>query len=554
MLRITSFDDVPALAEYRDIVAGDEIASCTEQHQLMDYLARTFRDEAVFFDVEQFDKYMTYQRYFPFELFPWERFVFALHNCAYDETGAPRWADLLLYMGRGGGKNGYISFEDFCLLTPTNGIHEYDIDICANSEDQAETSFKEVYSVVSNPEFSKQMRHNFRWTKTEITNRITNSTLRFRTSNPKTKDGGRQGKVDFDEIHAYENWAALNVFTTGLGKKPEPRTTYATTDGDVRDGPLDQLKERAKSILNGSMRDNGLLPFVCRLDDEKEVHDERMWPKANPSLPYKPELMRRIRTEYQNYVLEPVKNASFMTKRMNMPQGDADTEVTSWKNILKTNRPLPDLRGRACVCGIDYTKTTDFMSAVLLFRDGDTYYAMHHSWFCANSRDRGRIKLPLDEMEARGLLTIVHDVEVQPHYVTDWIDARRREGYQIEKVAADSFRYALLRRSLAQIGFDANDRTVKMVRPSDIMFVQNKLGSIFARGDIIWGDDPMMRWYTNNTKLVTAPNNNFKYEKIEGKSRKTDGFMALVHAFTVEDAIPEQSPEDFTVLPALVFA
>ena len=192
------------------------------------------------------------------------------------------------------------------------------------------------------------------------------------------------------------------------------------------------------------------------------------------------------------------------------------------------------------------------MSAVLLFRDGDTYYAIHHSWFCSQSRDKGRIKLPLDEMEARGLLTIVNDVEIDPKLVTDWIMEQRRMGYNIVKVAADSFRYSLLRRSLAAIGYDAADKTVKMVRPSDAMFVQTKIGSVFAHGGIAWGDDPMMRWYTNNTKLVPAANNNFKYEKIEGKSRKTDGFMALVHAFTVEDAIPEHQTVEFW--QPLVFA
>lgn len=551
MKRIASFSDCPELAEYVAIVEGDEIPTCKEQRLLVEYLRRTFETEEIFYDPGQLEKYLSYQKYFPFDLFQWERFAFVLHNCCFTADNLPRWPDLLLYMGRGAGKNGYLSFEDFCLLTPTNGIREYHIDICANSEEQAKTSFDEVYSVVDNPAFSKQMRHNFYWTKTEIKNRQTGSILRFRTSNPKTKDGGRQGKVDFDELHAYENWAALNVFTTGLGKKPHPRTTYATTDGDVRDGPLDQLKERAKGILNGDLEDNGLLPLVFKLDDEKEVHDERMWPKANPSLPYKPELMQRIRTEYQNYVLEPVKNASFMTKRMNMPQGSADTEVTSWENILRTNRELPDLTGKTCVCGIDYTKTTDFMSAVLLFRVDETYYAIHHSWFCAQSRDRGRIKIPLEEMQARGILTIVDDVEVAPELVTEWIREQRRR-YNIVKVAADSYRYSLLRRALSAIGYDAADKSVKMVRPSDIMFVQTKIGSLFAHGGIVWGDDPLMRWYTNNTKLVPAANNNFKYEKIEGKSRKTDGFMALVHAFTVEDAIPEQQTVAF--LPPLVFA
>lgn len=551
MKRITSFDDCSHLSDYAHIVESGEVRACKEQHQLMAYLRRILATEELFYDPAQVDKYMSYQKYFPFDLYPWERFVFMLHNCTFKADGTPRWQDLLILLGRGAGKNGYLSFEDFCLLTETNGIKNYHIDICANSEEQARTSFDEVHDVLENPQHRKVLAHNFEWNQTVIRNKKTRSELKYRTNNAKSKDGLRSGKVDFDEIHAYENWDNLNVFTTGLGKKAHPRITYATTDGDVRDAPLDQLKERSKKILGGELEDNGLLPFICKLDEESEVHDEGNWVKANPSLPYKPELMQRIRTEYQNYVLEPVRNSAFMTKRMNIPQGSADTEVTTWENILKTNRPLPDLRGMTCVCGIDYTKTTDFMSAVLLFRDEGTYYAIHHSWFCAQSRDMGRIKLPLEEMERRGLLTIVNDVEVSPELVTDWIREQRRL-YNITMVAADSYRYALLKRALSAIGYDAESKTVKMVRPSDIMFVQNKIGSTFAHGGIIWGDDPMMRWYTNNTKLVPAPNSNFKYDKIEGKSRKTDGFMALVHAFTVEDAIPERQKVEFW--QPLVFA
>lgn len=556
-MRITSFSDIPEIDEYATLVTRGEIEACEEQHQLMVYLARIFASEELHADPDQIAKYMSYQRYFPFDLYPWERFVFALHNCVFRADGSPRWQDLLLYMGRGGGKNGYISFEDFCLTTPTNGIRNYHIDICANSEEQARTSFDEIYDILespTDPRDAKALRHNFYWNKTVIRNRLTGSEIKYRTNNAKSKDGLRSGKVDFDEIHAYENWDNLNVFTTGLGKKPCPRITYATTDGDFRDGPLDQLKDRALKILSGELDDNGLLPFVCRLDDDEEVHDESKWEKANPSLRYKPELVQRIRTEYQNYLLDPVKNAAFMTKRMNRPQGNADVQVTSWENVLKTNRPLPDLTGWPCVVGIDFSKTTDFMSAVLLFRDSEerpTYYAIHHSWFCTRSKDRGRIKIPLDEMERRGLLTMVDDVEIDPSLVCEWI-GDMRQTYDVRKVAADSYRYALLKRELAKIGFDANDKTVKMVRPSDVMYAQGKIDSAFAHGGIVWGDDPLMRWYVNNTKLVRAPNNNFKYEKIEPSSRKTDGFMAFVHAFTLEEEIPEHvTPR---ILPTLVFA
>lgn len=528
--------------EYIELVKSGEVEACIEQHLLVAFVEKRFEEEELTVDHEQLETYLSYQKYFPFDLFPWEKFCFALHNCVYDKEGQLRFPDLMIYVGRGAGKNGYLAFEDFCLTTPTNGVRKYHIDICANSEEQAKTTFQDIKDVLENNR--AKMKKHFRWTETYIRNLKTGSEIKFRTNNPKSKDGLRSGKVDFDEIHEFENWDNINVFTTGLGKKPHPRMTYITTDGNVREGVLDAMKERALRILNGEEEDNGLLPFLCRLDNEQEVHDPNKWVKANPSLPYMPNLKREIQRKYATYKTDPIRNSGFMIKRMNRPQGNADLEVTSWENILKTNREIPDLEGKECVLGIDYTKTTDFMSAVLLFKDNGSYYGIHHSWFCSQSRDRSRIKIPLEEMEQRGLLTIVEDVEVHPYLIADWIVAMRQK-YSIRKVAMDSYRFALLKRELAAIGFDDSYGDIKMVRPSDIMFAQNKISSAFTNGSIIWGDDPLMRWYTNNAKLEPAPNNNFKYGKIEPKSRKTDGFMAFVHAMTIEEELPEETEAVF---------
>lgn len=527
------------IQEYIDLVETGAIRTCTEQKQLVEFIKRVFATEKINIDCIKLEKYMSYQKYFPFNLFPWQKFVFALHCCCFKSDGTPRFSDLFVLMGRGGGKNGYLSFEDFCLITETHGVAYYDIDICANSEEQAKTSFDEIYNILENPKWSKLFKKNFRWTKTEIQNLKTRSKIKYRTNNPKGKDGLRSGKVDFDEPHAYENWENINVFTTGLGKKPHPRRTYVSTNGDVREGPLDQLIDKSHKILNGEIPDNGFLPFICNLNNDEDVHDEGNWEQANPSLPYLPTLREQMKREYADYLLDPIINNAFMTKRMNRPQGNKDTEVATWDNIMKTNSEVPDLARKTCVCGIDFSKTTDFVSVFLLFKQGDTFYGKHHSWFCSNSNDKHRIKIPLHQMVERGLLTIVNDVEVNPTLIAEWINEQRMI-YNIEKIAIDSYRYTLLSRALREIaGFDANDGTIKLVRPSDIMFVQPQINSMFLSNRIIWGDDPLMRWFTNNTKLEAAPNGNFKYGKIEPKSRKTDGFMAFVAAVTVADELPE---------------
>ena len=542
------------IKEYLDIIDNEVFPMCKEQKLLSKFIKNIFDNEKLIIDEEKVEKYFSYQKYFPFNLFPWEKFLFVLHNCVFKENGLPRFADLFILVGRGSGKNAYLAYEDFCLITPTHGIKNYDIDISANSEDQAKTTFNDIYNILEDPKYTKKMKRNFYWNKEEIINLKTKSKIKFRTNNPKGKDGLRSGKVDFDEIHAYQNWANINVFTTGLGKKDNPRRTYITTNGDVRDGPLDNLLEKAIMILKGEVEDNGFLPFICKLDEEKEVDNPDNWAKANPSLPYRPSLMEQMKKEYADYKINPYVNNAFMTKRMNIPKGSKDIEVTSWENILSTNKDIPNLEGASCTIGIDYTKVNDMMSVGLLFLKGGIYYWVSHSWFCTNSRDKDRIKAPLEEWSEQGLLTIVNDIEINPDMATEWIQEQLIK-YNFVKLGVDNFRLALLSKSMKNIGIDAtNKEQVKIIRPSDIMKIVPVIDSLFNNHQIVWGDNPLMRWFTNNTKLTDKNLGNYVYDKIEPKSRKTDGFMAFVHAMiAAQDTLEDEDNNELFFMPPIIF-
>ena len=371
--------------------------------------------------------------------------------------------------------------------------------------------------------------------------------FRSRTNNPKGKDGLKSGKVDFDEPHAYENWKNIDVFTTGLGKKAHPRKTYISTNGEVRDGPLDNLLEKSELILKGEIKDNGFLPFICKLDNENEVHDPSNWVKANPSLPYFPSLYEEMLKEYDDYKLNPIANSSFMTKRMNIPKTSNEFAVAKIEDIKMTNKVVPDLTGKNCVAAIDLMKKNDFLSACLLFKENSIYYVITHTWVCKQSADLFRIKAPLSQWEDMGLLTFVDDVEINPKVATDWL-LEMSSKYRIQKLAVDDYRFALIREALERSGF----MNVKMVRPGDIMRVAPVIDSAFTSHKIIWGDNPLMRWATNNTKMVPTVNGNFKYEKIEAKSRKNDPFMALVHAFTLEEEYLLNN-SDLVFMDAIIF-
>ena len=172
-------------------------------------------------------------------------------------------------------------------------------------------------------------------------------------------------------------------------------------------------------------------------------------------------------------------------------------------------------------------RVDDFASVNLHFRKGDMRYLINHSWLCLQSKDLHRLTIPYREWAAQGLITLVDDVEIHPDLLCEWI-LRQGQKYSISRLAMDNYRYALFTNSLKNIGFDANDKNVKLVRPSDIMKVQPVINSMFVNHYLIVGDNPVVRWAINNTKLLRNTSGSFYYGKIEEKSRKTDPFMAGV--------------------------
>ncbi len=527
---------IPArIRVYMDLVRSGTQAVCRDQVQLMELVERAFAREDLRYDDNQAERYLRLQKHFPYRLLPWEVFVFLLHNCVYRANGQLRWPRLAIVVGRGAGKNGYLAFEDFCLLTPVNGIRNYDIDIFATSEAQARVTFDDIWDILEGN--AAYFARYFSWTKEEIRNIATNSRLTFNTSSAKTKDGARPGKVDFDEYHAYETNRLVDVAVTGLGKKPLPRRTIISTMGDVRGGQMDKLIERAEQVLAGELDDGGWLYFICRLDSDEEIDRQEAWGKANPSLydPARPELLTEILEEYQEYREDPPGHAAFATKRMNRPRSDLINGVTSWENILAASVPIPPLesfRGRMAVGAVDYASTQDFVTAGILVPVGGMLYWYQHTWVCMQSPTLSYIKFPLQEAQQRGECTLVDAVEIPPDLPVGWL-AERRGLAELVLTGIDHFRFTMFSKTFGDYGFDPDRKTgnLKLTYTPEQSMIAPLLSSAFVNHRIAWGDCMIMRWFTNNATRIIDKRGNISFGKIEPKSRKTDGFMALVMAF-----------------------
>jgi len=516
----------------KNVVGNDIIAA-------MDYIEDKLDDPDVLIDADKIDKAVELmERYFEIKLFDWELFVTALIHCFYKSDDTVVFSTIIILMGRGNGKNGFISPIAWYLTTHYHGVAGYNIDIVANAQDQAKTSFDDIYEMLERT-WAKSKRFFYK-TKEIIVNLNTKSYIKFNTSNAKTKDSKRTGCLIFDEVHGYESYDNIKVFTSGFGKRKHSRAFYITTQGNVREGVLDDMLAIAGDILNGTIKDLRWLPLLYRIDSEEEAKNPEMWHKANPSLKYLPSLKLEMEQHFIEMKYQPAKEEEFFTKRMNWPKGNRELQVTDWENIMATNKPLPDLTGWECTVGIDYVKLRDWAAVNFHFRKGDQRYDFGKYWICTQNPELERVKAPWREWPN---CEAVDQVEIPPETITEYI-LQMGQQYQIKKIAVDNFRYALLKQALENIGFDPTQRkNLYLVRPSDIMRVQPVIDSCFNKQLFTWGDNPALRWATNNTKLVRSgkkegtDTGNYYYAKIEGKSRKTDPFMALVHSMVIEDAL-----------------
>ncbi|MBM0064774.1 terminase TerL endonuclease subunit [Alkalicoccobacillus gibsonii] len=542
--------------EYINLYRTGKVKFNKERIMLIEYLERDVlsRDD-LYFNDEMIENCIKFGEKWYFPLQPFQKFLIAFVFLHYKNNNRNFYRKFLWMLGRGGGKNGLLSVLIHFLISELHGIPNYHVSIIANSEEQAKTSPDEVHNTIKNNEV---LQNAFKTTLTQTISKKTNSYIKYRTSNGDTKDGLRDGMVGFDEVHRYETNKDVRVHISGLGKKPNPREFYIGTDGYVREGFLDSLKDKAMKVLKGKARANAIFPFMCKLNEETEMDEPENWELANPmlSLPlseYAQGLYDTIYEEYEDLEDDPSNRQEFLTKRMNLPVVDLEVSVANEEEIMATNRELPNLKGREAIGAIDFASIRDMASVGMLFRDAETYYFITHAFirketadkyygYSRKSNDVNKEKFaPIKEWEEQGLLTVIDEPSINPQHIVDWFTEKSKE-YSIKKIVGDNFRLESIKRPLEDVGFE-----VEVIRRSSSAgsLLDTRLSIGFAHKNFVWGDNPLLRWCTRNVKVRTKSDGNRVYEKKDPFRRKTDSFHCFIHALWRADDLAGVSSDWF---------
>lgn len=534
-----NFMNYPAIKNYIDVIENGQPAS-EEMLLLINYLKeRVFVRDDIYLDVTMTNASLAVPaKYFPYGLYDWEAFQMPfIFGFRFEEDNTLVFDEFFDYLARGAGKNGFMSWVIFFMLSKAHNIPNYDIVVSASSERQAKRSFTDIYEVLSN---NSALSKAFKFTKELIENKGTKSTFQFLSSNGKTADGLRLGALYLDEIHAIAEYAMLNVLKSGLGKIPDARAFITTTDGYTRGKVLDDYKDRSKRILNGELgidfpfddlRHIRMFPFMCKVDSLEEATSEAMWIKANPSIKYNRFLLNQYRKEVVQIDSNAELNIEFHCKRVNVPKEDSRFSLATYDELQKTKlRPFEyyfNEYGQNEVVGVvDFSTSRDLTSVGLLgyYEPMDEYYYTQESFITNIQKTQGSINPEIIAAgERENKLHTVYNEIIEAQNVVDYF-VQQANTYYIKVVFIDQYKASILRPALELAGF-----TVELINSNMLSetLVSPILDKIFTQNLLFVGEDSLFRWAVGNI-FKNVVSKGVKFDKIEPKTRKTDPCSALI--------------------------
>ena len=127
------------------------------------------------------------------------------------------------------------------------------------------------------------------------------------------------------------------------------------------------------------------------------------------------------------------------------------------------------------------------------------------------------------------------DDVIDINYIVNWF-LQVQQKYNLTKVISDNFRTDIVRRAFEEAGIPLE--VIK--NPKAIHgLLMPRVDTMFAKGQLTFGDNPLMRWFTNNVAVRMDAQGNRILTKKDEIRRKTDGFHAFMHALYRADELLE---------------
>lgn len=468
------------------------------------------------------------------ELFQKAKFQ-AIYGFIHRETGMRKCREFITVEGRKNGKSLEMSAIGLYMLIGDGegGAEVYSV---ASKKDQARIVFSEACNMVSqSPALSKHIKKR----KSDLYFPVTFSKYEPLASDSNTLDGLNSHFVIIDELHSIKDRGLYDVMRQSITARTQPLIGMITTAGFVRECIFDDIYDYACKVLDGVINDDRFLSFIYELDDRGEWTDFRMWEKANPGLgtiKSYDELAANVeRAKHDANFLPTV-----LTKDFNIRETTADKWLTFEQANNEETFDIEELRDCYGVGGVDLSATTDLTYAcILVMKPGnDKKYLIGQAFMPGDTVEQRskEDKVPYDKWAQRGLITLCPGNKVDYRYVTEWF-LRMKDEYGLIGywTGYDSWNSpAWVEDMENRLGYKKGNNLLPVIMGARTLSAPMKLlGADLSSKNIVYDNNPLMKWALTNVAIETDKNENIRPIKGKHQRQRIDPAVALLIAYTV---------------------
>jgi phage terminase large subunit-like protein len=473
----------------------------------------------------------------PFKLVAWQEFVIGSVFGWYKTDGFRRFRSAYVETAKGSGKTPLAAGIGLYGLT-ADGEPAAEIYSAANDRDQAKIVWKDAWRMVKgSPELDALISSPDRGDVQIGTLTIPSESSVFKPVSAEHRglDGKRVHMALIDELHEHQSSMVVDKMRAGTKRRQNALIFEITNSGYDRTSVCWEHHELSMRVLEGAVENESWFAYVCSLDEGDDWRDEKVWPKANPSLGTVLPIA---------YLREQVKDAMTMTskenivKRLNFcvwtEQSQRWLEMDQW-DACSGKPDRDDLLGQPMFAGLDMASRMDLTAAAYLFGpDEDGYFdVLMRYWMPSDTLDAqegGRTeadRLMLRRWVDMGLITAT-DGNVCDYDLIEEALLKDFALYDLQAMAFDRWNVTQMTTHLQdKLG---PKRVIEYPQGFGGMSAPSKeLEKIIASGKLRHGGCPVLRWMASNVAIKFGPDSQIRPDK-EKSREKIDGIVALVMA------------------------
>lgn len=351
--------------------------------------------------------------------------------------------------------------------------------VCASNDDRQSALSYEAINTMRSLIDPRDL--DTRRTQTNLLNKQSNTKIFKLSMTSRNREGFNIDWAILDEVHEMKTNDLAKAVEQSQSTKDNPKLFEITTEGHVENGYLDDELVKFRAVLNGE--DTGpaaerMLPWLYTMDSEQEVwlgnRDNRLWEKANPTLPYGIKKYSYLERKVEEARTSEADKRFVLPKDFNIKQ----TGAAPWLNrdlyVYSAKYDLESFRGSFCLGAVDLAETTDLCVAkIMLMRKGDPVKYIYTRYFIPETKllpdfDDHEAGAQYREWVKQGHITVTPGSDNDLAAVADWFRSLYTDhGIKLWKCGYDNrFSKDWLRR-MKEYGWhtegDEQDRPVVMI-------------------------------------------------------------------------------------------